>query len=134
MFTRERRSEIMSHIRSSDTQPELTVRRFLHRSGFRFRLHRKQLPGKPDIVLPRHGMAIFVHGCFWHGHECKDGHRPKSNSEYWTRKLDRNLERDARVQDELRQMGWKPVVIWSCEARNPSTLEHRLREYLPWRA
>lgn len=130
MFSPERRSEIMARIRSGETSPELTVRRHLHHAGFRYRLHVKNLPGNPDIVLPRYKTAVFVHGCFWHGHDCKDGRRPKSNTEYWTRKLDRNQERDVRVQGELRALGWRPVVIWACEARSTPSLEKLMKEGL----
>ena len=102
-FTPQRRSEIMARIRSGDTTPEILVRRMLHRAGFRFRLHRRDLPGKPDLVLPRHRVAIFVNGCFWHCHPgCPEGRRPKSNREYWDAKLDGNLGRDEANEERLR--------------------------------
>ncbi len=110
-----RRSEIMRQIKSKDTQPELAVRRYLHARGFRFRLH-GNLPGKPDLVLRKYRSAVYVNGCFWHGHGCKDGRRPKSNIAYWNRKLDRNLERDASLAAKLRALGWKRIVVWGCEA------------------
>lgn len=127
-FTRKRRSEIMGCIRSADTRPELVVRSLLHRAGFRFRLHDARLPGRPDIVLPRYKVAIYVHGCFWHGHKrCRDGRRPKSNTEYWNRKLDRNLARDARNARLVRRLGWKRIVIWECQlGKNRGAVLERL--------
>ena len=117
----------MARIRSEDTVPEMLVRKMLHAAGFRFRLHRGDLPGKPDIVLPRYKVAIFVHGCFWHGHEsCRDGRRPKSNLDYWNRKLDRNRERDRRSQAKLEAIGWRPLVVWECELEDPDQLLLRL--------
>jgi DNA mismatch endonuclease (patch repair protein) len=127
MFTPERRSEIMGRIRSNDTKPEMTVRRALHRAGYRYRLHRRSLPGKPDLVLPRFKTVVFVHGCFWHGHTCKDGRRPKSHTDYWEHKLDRNLQRDVRAREELVKLGWKPIVIWACEVKDIGTLLSRVR-------
>lgn len=127
MVDAERRSAIMARIRSEDTVPEMLVRKMLHAAGFRFRLHRGDLPGKPDIVLPRYKVAIFVHGCFWHGHEsCRDGRRPKSNLDYWNRKLDRNRERDRRSQAKLEAIGWRPLVVWECELEDPDQLLLRL--------
>jgi DNA mismatch endonuclease, patch repair protein len=109
------RSAIMARVRSSNTTPELVVRRALHAAGFRFRLHRKDLPGKPDLTLPRYKTAVFVHGCFWHGHGCKRGRRvPATNRDYWVAKIGRNVERDRSNMDTLRQLGWTPVVIWEC--------------------
>ncbi len=110
------RSERMSRIRSSNTAPEVALRRALHALGFRFRLHRKDLPGKPDIVLPRYKTAIFVHGCFWHRHDgCKVANTPKSNTEFWTEKFDRNVARDIRAREMLEAKGWKVIVVWECE-------------------
>jgi DNA mismatch endonuclease, patch repair protein len=126
-FSREQRSEIMKRIRSVDTRAEIVVRSLLHRAGFRFRLHNKQLPGKPDIVLKRYRTVIFVHGCFWHGHaDCREGRRPKSNTEYWNRKLDRNLSRDAANAERLQELGWKRIVVWECELKNKESLKQRL--------
>lgn len=130
MFSRQRRSEIMRRITSKDTEPEILVRRMLHRLGYRFRLHRKDLPGKPDIVLPKLQTAVFVHGCFWHGHDCKKGsaaRKPKSNTDYWDRKLDRNRQRDARNAEALLALGWKVVLVWACETKNAESLGERLR-------
>jgi DNA mismatch endonuclease, patch repair protein len=121
--TPEKRSKIMRGVKQKDTKPELLVRRALHARGYRFRLHRKDLPGKPDIVLPRHGLAILVHGCFWHQHAtCKDGRLPASNEAYWLPKLARNVERDGEKSLALLEAGWRVVTIWECEARDPGTL------------
>lgn len=106
----------MAMVRSSDTKPELAVRSLLHHLGYRFSLHRSDLPGKPDICLPKHRVVVFVHGCFWHGHSCRQGKkRPASNVRYWNDKLNRNLSRDASVLRKLRALGWKPMVVWECE-------------------
>ncbi|WP_394705804.1 very short patch repair endonuclease [uncultured Hyphomonas sp.] len=120
----------MRRIRSQDMKPEMTVRRLLHRMGYRYRLHKKGLLGKPDIVFGPRKAVIFVHGCFWHQHDCLDGHRPKSNTGYWDDKLRRNVERDARVQDELEEMGWRVLVVWECETKRPEDLEKRLKDFL----
>ena|SRR5579884_3049347 len=108
------RSKIMAAIRGKDTSPEKAVRHALFRRGFRYRLHAKGLPGVPDIVLPRYRTAIFVHGCFWHGHDCPRGRRPLSNRDFWDRKLNSNRVRDLRNQEALRSAGWQVQVIWEC--------------------
>jgi len=114
--TPELRSRIMRAVKSGDTAPEMLVRSLAHRMGYRFRLHRKDLPGKPDLVFPRLRKAIFVHGCFWHGHDCARGARvPKANRDYWIRKIARNRERDMKHLEELSEAGWKSLVIWECE-------------------
>ena len=106
----------MSAIRSKDTKPEMLVRRTAHSMGLRFRLHRTDLPGKPDLVFPRYRLAIFVHGCFWHGHGCKRGGKgPKSNTDYWLPKIQRTRARDAASQDALRELGWRTAILWECE-------------------
>ncbi len=121
------RSEIMSHVPSKNTSTEIKVRRVLHRMGFRFRLHRRDLPGHPDIVLPKRRLAIFVHGCFWHGHEgCKKAAIPKSNVEYWGKKIEGNRLRDAQTMIALSRLDWKPAVIWQCETQDEDSLEHLL--------
>lgn len=122
----EARSRLMSRIRSTNTRPELLVRSLLHRLGYRFRLHRKDLPGTPDVVLPRLKMVIFVHGCFWHGHVCKLGKMPKSRTDYWGPKIDANRARDLRKKRELKALGWKVISIWECELREIDKLERRL--------
>jgi len=110
----ERRSWNMSRIRAKDTSPELAVRRALHAQRLRFRLHRRDLPGRPDIVLAKHRTVVFVHGCFWHGHTCIDGHIPKSRASYWGPKIARNIERNATAIRRLRRGGWRVFVIWEC--------------------
>ncbi len=123
-----RRSALMSRIRSADTQPEMAVRRLLHAMGYRFRLHRRDLPGKPDIVMPRHALAIFVHGCFWHQHpSCRLASKPKTRQDYWTPKLAGNVKRDEEAQAALRALGWRVEVVWECDTRNPRHLAQRLQ-------
>src|ERR1700681_1759849 len=112
------RSEIMRRVRSQDTQPEILVRRLVHSMGFRYRLHGKSLPGKPDLVFSVRRKAIFVHGCFWHGHRCEAGALPTSNTEYWQAKRNYNLARDRRNLRSLAGVGWRVLVIWECELRN----------------
>lgn len=113
------RSDIMRSVKSRDTTPEMIVRRFLHRLGYRFRLHRKDLAGTPDLVLPRMKMVVFVHGCFWHGHNCARGGRlPKSNRDYWIAKITRNRERDQLNRALLQAEGWKVCTVWECEIKN----------------
>jgi len=111
----------MSMIRSKNTKPELVVRSLVHRMGFRYRLHRRDLPGCPDITLSKYKAVIFVHGCFWHFHQnCRDGKIPQTNSDYWGEKLLRNAERDKRNLETLHEAGWRTLVIWECEVRNNS--------------
>lgn len=130
-ISRERRSQVMSRIRSTNTGPELRVRRLVHALGYRFRLHRKELPGKPDLVFPRRRAVIFVHGCYWHGHGCKrGGSGAKSNESYWGPKIERNRERDQRVLAALRDAGWRTLVIWECETADQEALTGRIREFL----
>ncbi len=112
------RSRMMSGIRARDTEPELFLRRLLHGMGFRFRLHVSTLPGKPDIVLPRYRVVILVHGCFWHGHDCPAFKWPKSNTDFWRRKIEGNRARDLVVQAMLAKLGWRVIVIWECEIRS----------------
>ena len=123
-ISEEHRSWNMSKIRSKDTIPELTVRKLLHRMGYRFRLHRKDLPGNPDIVLPKYRTVVFVHGCFWHRHEgCRYAYTPKSNVDFWKAKFEKNIERDNYVKSKLEAEGWKVVVVWECETRDVMSLE-----------
>ena len=115
-LTKEHRSWIMSRIRSTDTKPEMVVRSFLHRNGFRFRLHVKDLPGHPDIVLPKYKTVIEIRGCFWHRHKgCKKSTIPSSNTEYWLTKFKQNVKRDKRHAKELKALGWQLIVVWECE-------------------
>ena len=129
--TAEQRSRIMRAVKSRDTKPELKVRRMLHGLGYRYRLHRKDLPGKPDIVFPSRRCLIFVHGCFWHGHDCKRGdRRPARNAEYWSKKIDRNVERFCEQQALLVDQGWRVLTLWECELKDEQTLIDRLRRFL----
>ena len=117
-MTPQQRHDCMSHIRSKNTKPEQLVRQALWHQGFRYRLHVKDLPGKPDIVLPKYKTAIFINGCFWHGHEgCKDFVVPKSNTAFWLEKIGKNKERDARDETALTSAGWKVITIWECELK-----------------
>lgn len=114
----------MSHIGPRDTVPEVAVRRAAHRMGLRFRLHRRDLPGRPDLVFPRHRLAIFVHGCFWHRHAgCANCSMPKTRPEFWQRKFRGNVERDRRACEQLKQQGWRTLVVWECEAEDPARLD-----------
>ncbi|MBT6143574.1 DNA mismatch endonuclease Vsr [bacterium] len=127
----EERSWNMSRIKSKNTKPEKTVRSSLHKMGYRFRLHRKDLPGKPDIVLAKHKTVIFVHGCFWHQHKgCKYAYQPKTRAGFWRDKLQGNCERDIRTRKELRKMNWKARVIWECQTKNPAKLNKNLEQLL----
>ena len=129
------RSSNMSRIRSKDTSPEIRVRSLVHRAGYRYRLHVKELPGKPDIVMPRHRTVIFVNGCFWHRHPaCRYATTPKTNANYWQRKFDRNVERDRASHDALIRDGWKVAVIWECQTKDNATLAALLKEILPSRS
>lgn len=122
------RSRIMKSVGRENTRPEIVVRKLLHSLGLRFRLHRKALPGSPDIVLPRHRTAVFVHGCFWHRHPgCRYASTPKTRQDYWLPKFAANVERDARKSSQLEELGWRVLVVWECETRNREALKARLR-------
>ncbi len=124
-LTRKERSLRMARIRSKDTKPEIMVRSCLHRMGFRFSLRRKDLPGSPDIVLPKHRTVVFVHGCFWHQHKgCKSSHIPKTRIAFWKKKFEANVRRDQKVMRQLRALGWSPVVIWECQAKKKGFAKH----------
>ncbi len=130
-LTPERRSENMRRIRAVDTSPELIVRRLAHSLGFRFRLHARNLPGKPDLVFPRLRKIILVHGCFWHVHEgCIESHVPKTRLEYWGPKLEGNRRRDRANAANLEELGWKILVVWECETANAKALTKRLSRFL----
>ncbi len=130
-LSKEQRSYCMSRIRAKDTMPELIVRRIVHRLGYRFRLHRRDLPGCPDIVLPRHRKAIFVHGCFWHMHSCRYGQvAPTTNRNYWGRKRKGNVQRDQEELRALRHLGWKVLIVWECWTKDVPTLERRVQQFL----
>lgn len=124
------RSALMSRIRSKNTQPEMVVRSILHRLGYRFRLHRSDLPGRPDIVLPRHRKIVLVQGCFWHGHNCRLASKPKSNEDYWRAKIHGNRARDARNLDALARQGWSVLELWECEVRRLDGLRERLQAFM----
>ena len=125
----EQRSRMMAAVRGTDTMPELYVRRQLFAAGFRFRLHAKALPGKPDIVLPRFRIAVFVHGCFWHGHSCARGRRPATNVQFWQAKIDGNIRRDRKNRADLKAAGWSVVVVWQCRLESATQAVHeRLKQ------
>lgn len=131
VFTPEKRSAVMARVKGKNTTPELKVRKALTALGARYRLNRKDLPGTPDIVLPGRRLAILVHGCFWHGHDCPRGSRtPKANREYWTAKVARNVARDQRTAAELAAAGWRVETIWECELKDGAALSERLQRLL----
>lgn len=130
-LTPDQRSENMRRIRGKDSAPELVVRRLLHKLGYRYRLHRKDLPGRPDIVLPPRRKVIFVHGCFWHRHpDCKFAYNPKSRLDFWSSKFRQNVERDHRAAATLMASGWSVLVVWECETSDAKLLAIRLRAFL----
>jgi DNA mismatch endonuclease (patch repair protein) len=121
------RSAVMARVRNRNTAPEVHVRKVLHRAGYRFRLHRKDLPGTPDIFLPRHRLAIFVHGCFWHGHPgCRRASLPTTRADFWKAKIERNMERDAQVKASLIERGFRVLTLWTCEVRDEASLLSRV--------
>jgi DNA mismatch endonuclease (patch repair protein) len=127
----ERRSANMARIRSQNTSPEVSLRKLIHRLGYRFRLHLNDLPGKPDLVFPSRKKVIFVHGCFWHQHtECREGRVPGSRLEYWVPKLRRNQERDMLAQSSLKEQGWGYLVIWECELKDITAVLKRVKRFL----
>lgn len=126
IWSKQKRSAVMARIRGKDTKPEWLVRRYLFAHGYRYRKNVKGLPGTPDIVMPKFGIVIFVHGCFWHGHDV-DGVMPKSNSEFWRRKIERNRERDARNKAALMESGWSVMTVWECQLK-PAARERTLSE------
>lgn len=125
------RSQVMARVRSKDSRPEMIVRRAAHALGYRYRLHRRDLPGTPDLVFGPRKKVVFVHGCFWHGHGCKLGARlPKTRVEFWTAKIARNVERDAQARQRLGDLGWLSLVLWECELNDREGLDRRLIEFL----
>ncbi|MEQ1901376.1 MAG: very short patch repair endonuclease [Devosia sp.] len=124
------RTSLMRNVKGKNTTPELMVRRMLHRAGYRFRLHRADLPGKPDIVLPARRRIVLVNGCFWHGHDCRYGRLPKSRLEFWGPKIEGNRARDARNLSDLKAAGWRVLVVWQCETRVQAALQQRLIKFL----
>lgn len=133
VLSKEQRKKCMSRVKSKDTKPEVLVRSFLFSHGFRFRLHRKDLPGKPDIVLPKYKTAIFINGCFWHGHsDCRYAKRPLTNAEFWQDKINSNIIRDSENLSKLQRMGWRTYTIWQCElkAKHRETTLRNLSRYI----
>jgi DNA mismatch endonuclease (patch repair protein) len=130
-FTKSQRSRIMAAVKSRHTKPEMIVRQIVHQLGYRFRLHRSDLPGTPDIVLNRFHAIINIHGCFWHQHSCPAGHRmPKSRTDYWTKKLNGNAVRDRRNLRRLRRGGWKVLTIWECQVKDAVAVQDRVARFL----
>jgi DNA mismatch endonuclease (patch repair protein) len=126
--TPEHRSKIMSKIKGKDTKPEMVVRSVCHEIGLRYRLHRKDLPGTPDLVFPKHRLCIFVHGCFWHRHPgCKYAYTPKSRLDFWLPKLAKNVERDLTAQQALHALGWKVVIVWECHTKDRKILRNEIQ-------
>lgn len=131
VFEPEQRSAVMRAVKSRDTAPELKVRKAAHALGLRFRLNRADLPGKPDVVFPAKRTALFVHGCFWHGHDCPRGARmPQTNRAYWQAKISRNMARDKASVAALKKLGWKPRVIWECQTRDANTLSRLIMRHV----
>jgi DNA mismatch endonuclease, patch repair protein len=131
VHTREQRSRNMAAIRGKNTKPEMRVRSLLHSLGYRFRIHTKDLPGKPDLVLPKYRSAIFVHGCFWHCHDCRYGRViPATRPEFWAAKRGDTLKRDKRKRDELESAGWKVLNVWECETKDEKCLAQKLQRFL----
>lgn len=120
----------MSRVKSKHTKPEMQVRSILHRMGYRFRLHRRDLPGTPDIVLPRHRKIVEVHGCFWHGHDCPRGKRPKTREEFWNEKLDANERRDRENREALEKMAWDVLTVWECELKDLEAVRESLKLFM----
>jgi DNA mismatch endonuclease (patch repair protein) len=130
ILTPAQRSERMSRVGQKNTAPEVELRKILHAAGYRFRLHRKDLPGTPDIVLPRRRTSVFLHGCFWHGHSCRAGRAPSSNTAFWQAKIIRNKARDVQVGTDLDRLGWRTIVVWQCELKDRAALLKRMNTLL----
>lgn len=131
----EQRSFTMSRVRGKDTNPEVHVRKLIYRLGYRYRLQGRDLPGNPDVVFRVRKKAIFIHGCFWHGHDCRGGNnRPRSNQSYWLPKLEGNKARDAANQAKLREMGWGFLILWECQLKNETVLTEKIRNFLEGKA
>lgn len=132
IVSKEVRSRMMANIRGSNTNPEMKVRKILHRHGFRYRLHQRKLPGRPDVVLPRYRLCIFIHGCFWHRHPgCRYATTPSSREEFWRSKFEQNMKRDNKNRNELLQLGWRVFEIWECGTRKPEAEMNWLLEAVP---
>jgi len=133
-LTPQQRSANMAAVRGKNTRPELLVRRLLYGLGYRYRLHAANLPGRPDIVFRKRQCVIFVNGCFWHGHDCRRGNPPSSRTEFWWPKIDKNRDRDRRVQKQLKKDGWRVLTVWECETKNQARLQRRLCRFLDYPA
>lgn len=129
-LTPSERSERMARIRNADTKPEMTIRRMVYAMGYRYRLHVKDLPGSPDLVFRRTKKVIFVHGCFWHQHGCRQYRMPKTKQGFWEPKLARNVVRDAQVRRRLRKLGWRTLTIWGCQLKTPELVSARIKRFL----
>lgn len=129
-FTPEKRSAIMRAVKGKDTSPELAIRRLVHSLGYRYRLHRANLPGKPDLVFPGRKKIIFVHGCFWHWHGCKRSRMPEANRNYWKQKIGRNVKRDRKTRRDLKSLGWKSMVIWECQSKAIDAVSRKIKRFL----
>ena len=128
IYSKNKRSGIMSKISGKETKYEILVRKFLFEKGFRYRKNDKRLPGRPDIVLSKYKTIIFIHGCFWHGHHCKAGKLPETNKEFWGNKINSNIERDKKNQHKLEKLGWKIIIIWQCKLKNKKMMTKKLKE------
>ena len=128
--SKKKRSEMMALVRNKNTKPELLVRKLVFSMGYRYRLHRSDIPGKPDLVFAGRKKVIFVHGCFWHRHDCPRGTMPKTNKTFWSKKLSKNVERDRKVQAELKEMSWDFLVIWECDLKHIPHLKKMLQDFL----
>jgi DNA mismatch endonuclease (patch repair protein) len=131
VYSKDKRSWVMSRIKSQDTGPEIKIRSLVHRLGYRFRLHRKDLPGKPDLVFPARRKIIFVHGCFWHGHSCRKGqHMPETSTDYWRGKIEKTITRDRETVKALHAAGWQTLIIWECEIKNDLVMIASINNFL----
>ena len=127
IYSKNKRSQIMSKISGKETKPEILVRKFLFRKGFRYRKNDKRYPGKPDVVLPKYKTVIFVHGCFWHGHDCRAGKLPETRKEFWQNKIGSNVVRDKKNRHELEKLGWRVLIVWQCELKNKKMRTEKLK-------
>ena len=130
-LTTKQRRETMRRVKSENTKPEMAIRRLVHRMGYRYRLHRKDLPGKPDMVFPGKKKIIFIHGCFWHGHNCRAGrNKPRTNTDYWIPKIEKNVKRDKKNFEKLKECGWDVMVVWECEIHDLKMTGEKIKDFL----
>jgi DNA mismatch endonuclease (patch repair protein) len=131
IYSKQKRSRIMASISGKETKPEILVRKYLFKQGYRYRKNVTSLPGKPDIVLPRFRTVVLIHGCFWHGHNnCKKATKPSSNIDFWNEKIGKNKQRDKRVAQELKNLGWTVITIWDCQLKNKNLFDNRMRRFV----